>query len=106
VQHLAQLPRSLSDHAATYLQGLHNLQQENAASSSAPNLNTAPNLQRTRQQLEVENERLRKLLSVKERAESQWSGRPDSLHGARPFSRKVIVDKGQQDRHRCRAAGD
>ena len=30
VQRVAQTPGSLVDHAATYLQGLHNLQQENS----------------------------------------------------------------------------
>ena len=43
VQRVAQTPGSLVDHAATYLQGLHNLQQENSQLKHAQ-LNTAPNL--------------------------------------------------------------
>jgi len=52
---------------------------------------------RTRQ-LEVENDRLRKLLDVKGR--QQANGRVTQiLYAARdPFSRRVIVDKGQQDK--------
>jgi rod shape-determining protein MreC len=48
--------------------------------------------------LEVENERLRKLLEIKER--SKVTGRvAQILYAARdPFSRRVIVDKGQQDK--------
>ncbi|MBK7463737.1 MAG: rod shape-determining protein MreC [Betaproteobacteria bacterium] len=94
VQRIAQTPGSLVDHAATYLQGLHNLQQENSQLKHAQ-LNTAPNLQRLAQ-LEAENERLRKLLSVNEREKANGQV-AQILYTARdPFSRKVIVDKGQQ----------
>lgn len=94
VQRVAQTPGSLVDHAATYLQGLHNLQQENSQLKHAQ-LNTAPNLQRLAQ-LEAENERLRKLLAVNEREKANGQV-AQILYTARdPFSRKVIVDKGQQ----------
>ena len=94
VQRIAQTPGSLVDHAATYLQGLHNLQQENSQLKHAQ-LNTAPNLQRLAQ-LEAENERLRKLLSVNDREKANGQV-AQILYTARdPFSRKVIVDKGQQ----------
>lgn len=94
IQRAAQTPGSLVDHAATYLQGLHNLQQENSQLKHAQ-LNTAPNLQRLAQ-LEAENERLRKLLSVNEREKVNGQV-AQILYTARdPFSRKVIVDKGQQ----------
>lgn len=94
VQRVAQTPGSLVDYAATYLQGLRALQQENQELKHSQ-LITAPNLQRLAQ-LEVENERLRKLLSVKEREKA--SGQVTQiLYTARdPFSRKIIVDKGQQ----------
>src|SRR5574343_224516 len=65
VQRVAQTPGSLVDYAAGYLRGLQALQQENQELKHSQ-LATAPNLQRLAQ-LEVENERLRKLLSVKER---------------------------------------
>ena len=94
VQRVAQTPGSLVDYAAGYLRGLKELQQENSDLKHAQ-LSTAPNLQRLAQ-LESENERLRKLLSVKEREKA--SGQvAQILYTARdPFSRKVIVDKGQQ----------
>ena len=54
-----------------------------------------PCLQRLAQ-LEAENERLRKLLSVKEREKANGQV-TQILYTARdPFSRKIIVDKGQQ----------
>ena len=94
VQRVAQTPGSLVDYAAGYLRGLKELQQENSDLKHAQ-LSTAPNLQRLAQ-LESENERLRKLLAVKEREKA--SGQvAQILYTARdPFSRKVIVDKGQQ----------
>lgn len=94
VQRVAQTPGSLVDYASHYLQGMHSLQQENDELKHAK-LTTAPDLQRLAQ-LEAENERLRKLLSVTERekANGQVS---QILYTARdPFSRKVIVDKGHQ----------
>ncbi|MCG2575936.1 rod shape-determining protein MreC [Dechloromonas sp. XY25] len=94
VQRVAQTPGSLVDYAATYLQGMRAMQQENLELKNAQ-LATAPNLQRLAQ-LEVENERLRKLLSVKEREKANGQV-TQILYTARdPFSRKVIVDKGQQ----------
>jgi rod shape-determining protein MreC len=98
VQRVAQTPGSLVDYAATYLQGLRALQQENQELKHSQ-LITAPNLQRLAQ-LEVENERLRKLLSVKERekasgqvtqilytARDPFSRRPASLPGNRPSTK-------------------
>jgi rod shape-determining protein MreC len=94
VQRVAQTPGSLVDYAGEYLQGLQALQQENRELKHAK-LNTAPDLQRMLQ-LETENERLRKLLAVKER-EKAGGQVAQILYTARdPFSRKVIVDKGQQ----------
>jgi rod shape-determining protein MreC len=94
VQRVAQTPGSLVDYAANYLQGLKALQNENSELKHAQ-LNTAPNLQRLIQ-LEAENERLRKLLAVKEREKANGQV-AQILYTARdPFSRKVIVDKGQQ----------
>jgi len=94
VQRFAQTPGSLVDYAANYLQGMRELQHENSELKHAQ-LNTAPNLQRLLQ-LEAENERLRKLLTVKEREKANGQV-AQILYTARdPFSRKVIVDKGQQ----------
>ena len=94
VQRVAQTPGSLVDYAGQYLQGMHSLQQENDELKHAK-LNTAPDLQRLAQ-LEAENTRLRKLLDVKEREKANGHV-AQILYTARdPFSRKVIVDKGQQ----------
>src|SRR5690242_20236752 len=94
LQRVAQTPGSLVDVVQSYLEGLHTLQQENAELRHAK-LNTAPDLQRLAQ-LEAENERLRKLLSVKEREHAKGQV-AQILYTARdPFSRKVVVDKGQQ----------
>lgn len=94
VQRVAQTPGSLVDYAAEYLQGMQALHLENRELKHAK-LNTAPDLQRMLQ-LETENERLRKLLAVKER-EKAGGQVAQILYTARdPFSRKVIVDKGQQ----------
>ena len=58
-------------------------------------LTTAPNLQRLAQ-LESENERLRKLLGVKER-ESVKGEVAQIMYTARdPFTHRVVIDKGQQ----------
>ena len=94
VQRVAQTPGSLVDYAANYLQGIQVLEAENKALKHAQ-LNTAPDLQRLAQ-MEAENERLRKLLAVKEREKAQGQV-AQILYTARdPFSRRVIVDKGQQ----------
>ncbi len=94
VQRVAQTPGSLVDYAGQYLQGMHSLQQENDELKHAK-LNTAPDLQRLAQ-LEAENTRLRKLLDVKEREKANGHV-AQILYTARdPFSRKVIVNKGQQ----------
>ena len=94
VQRVAQTPGSLVDYAANYLQGIQVLEAENKALKHAQ-LNTAPDLQRL-VQMEAENERLRKLLAVKEREKAQGQV-AQILYTARdPFSRRVIVDKGQQ----------
>jgi rod shape-determining protein MreC len=94
VQRIAQTPGSLVDYAGSYLQGIRALEAENKELKHAK-LTTAPDLQRLAQ-MEVENERLRKLLTVKEREKAQGQV-AQILYTARdPFSRRVIIDKGQQ----------
>ena len=79
----------------SYFSGITRFQAENANLKRAK-LDDAETLLRM-QQLEVENERLRKLLEVKSRQKAH--GRVTQiLYAARdPFSRRVIADKGQQD---------
>jgi rod shape-determining protein MreC len=94
VQRVAQTPGSLVDYALNYIQGMRQLQRENDELRHAK-LNTAPDLLRL-EKLEGENERLRKLLVVKEREKAKGQV-AQILYTARdPFSRKVIIDKGQQ----------
>src|SRR5574343_596671 len=94
VQRVAQTPGSLVDYANQYLQGLRSLQIENDELKHAK-LNTAPDLQRLAQ-LEAENTRLRKLLEVKEREKANGQVAQIMYTARDPFSRKIIVDKGQQ----------
>ena len=96
MQQAAHAPAEYLQNAGSYFSSISHFQEENARLKRAQ-LNGAETLLRTRQ-LEAENERLRKLLDVKGR--QQANGRvAQILYAARdPFSRRVIVDKGQQDK--------
>ena len=94
VQRAAQTPGSLVDHAGDYLRGLHNLLDENARLKQAQ-LQLAPNLLRL-EHLEGENERLRKLLAVTEREKAKGAVARIMYTARDPFSRRIIIDKGQQ----------
>jgi rod shape-determining protein MreC len=94
LQRVAQTPGSLVDLVQSYVVGLANIQEENAKLKHSQ-LRTAPDLQRLAH-LEMENNRLRQLLSVKERENAKGQV-AQILYTARdPFARKVVVDKGQQ----------
>lgn len=94
VQRAAQTPGSLVDHAGGYLRGLHDLLDENARLKQAQ-LQLAPNLLRL-EHLEGENERLRKLLAVTEREKANGTVARIMYTARDPFSRRIIIDKGQQ----------
>lgn len=94
IQRIAQTPGSLVDNAAAYLRGLDKLLEESAQLKQAQ-LQTAPNLLRL-EHLESENARLRKLLAVKEREKASGEVARIMYTARDPFSRKIIVDKGQQ----------
>ena len=96
VQQAAHAPLDWLQNAGSYFSGLARYEDENARLKRAQ-LDGVATLLRTRQ-LEAENERLRRLLDVKSRADA--SGRVAQIvYAARdPFSRRVIVDKGQQDK--------
>ena len=96
IQQAAHSPVELLKNANSYFSSITHFQEENARLKRAQ-LDGALALLRTRQ-LEAENENLRKLLEVKER--QPINGRVSQiLYAARdPFSRRVIVDKGQQDK--------
>ena len=96
LQSLAHMPIQALDGFGAYFVNVERLRDENARLKRA-RLDNVATLLRT-QQLEVENERLRKLLGVKER--QQASGHAAQiLYAARdPFSRRIVIDKGQQDK--------
>ena len=96
VQQLAHAPVEYLQDTGNSFVSIKNLQDENNRLKRAQ-LDGLDTLLRTRH-LEAENERLRKLLDVKNRQKA--NGRvAQILYAARdPYSRKVIVDKGQQDK--------
>ena len=95
VQQAAHAPIEFLKNSADYFSSLSRLEDENIRLKRAQ-LENAETILRT-QQLEVENERLRKLLDVRDR--QKVNGRVAQIvYAARdPFSRRVIVDKGLQD---------
>ncbi len=95
IQQAAHAPMVLLDNASDYFFSITRFQEENAR-LKRERLVSAETQLRTRQ-LEAENERLRKLLDVK--ARQQVNGQVTQiLYAARdPFSRRVIVDKGEQN---------
>ena len=96
IQQVAHAPIVLLDSASAYFFGMTRFEDENTRLKRAQ-LDSAQTLLRTRQ-LEAENDRLRKLLEVKGR--QQVGGQVTQiLYAARdPFSRRVVVDKGQQNK--------
>ncbi|MCL2636551.1 MAG: rod shape-determining protein MreC [Betaproteobacteria bacterium] len=94
VQRVAQTPGSLVDHALAYLRGLQDMREDNMRLKQAQLL-MAPNLQRL-EHLEAENERLRRLLAVKEREKASGEVAQIMYTARDPFSRRVVIDKGQQ----------
>lgn len=96
LQQAAHAPVQIFSNTGSYFSSVDRLQEENARIKRLQ-LDGASTLLRTTQ-LEVENQRLRRLLGVKER--QQASGQVTQiLYAARdPFSRRIVVDKGQQDK--------
>ena len=96
LQQAAHAPAQIFSNTGSYFSSVDRLQEENVRIKRLQ-LDGASTLLRTTQ-LEVENQRLRRLLGVKER--QQASGQVTQiLYAARdPFSRRIVVDKGQQDK--------
>lgn len=93
LQRLAYAPVEASDNAAQYFSSLATLQKENAALQRRQ-LDTANQLLR-QEHLELENQRLRALLDMKQRQAVVPSRVAEILYSARdPFARRIIVDKG------------
>jgi len=94
LQRLAYLPVETSDNAAQYFSSLATLQKENAA-LQRQQLYTANQLLR-QEHLELENQRLRALLDMKQR-QTVPSRVAEILYSARdPFARRIILDNGSQ----------
>lgn len=96
IQQAAHAPLDLLENTGSYFGGITRFQDENTRLKRAQ-LDNAGSLLRA-QQLEAENERLRKLLEIKER--QKVNGQVTQiLHAARdPFTHRLIVDKGQQNK--------
>lgn len=94
LQRLAQTPAASIADLAEYARGLERLQQDNTQLRRA-RLDIAPGLARLLH-LEAENDRLRRLLDMKEREKA--SGQVARiLYATRdPFSRRIVADKGGQ----------
>ncbi|MEF8729973.1 MAG: rod shape-determining protein MreC [Accumulibacter sp.] len=95
LQQLAHLPAHSVASAGDYFVSLTHLREENARLQQA-RMEKATTVLRT-QQLEAENERLRKLLGVKERQHARGQV-AQILYTARdPYTRRIVIDRGQQD---------
>lgn len=96
IQQAAHAPVELLQSAGDYFYGMTSFQEENTRLKRVQ-LDSAGELLRTRQ-LEVENERLRKLLDIKSRQKTNGQV-TQILYTARdPFSRRIVVDKGLQNK--------
>ena len=95
LQQAAHAPIDVLRNSADYFSSLSRLGDENTRLKRAQ-LENAETILRT-QQLEIENERLRKLLDVRERQKVNGQVAQIVYAARDPFSRRVIVDKGLQD---------
>jgi rod shape-determining protein MreC len=96
LQQMVHAPLQILGNAGSHLSNIDRLQDENTRMKRAQ-LEAAGALLRTAQ-LEAENQRLRRLLGVRERPQARGQV-TQILYAARdPFSRRIVVDKGQQDK--------
>ncbi|OQA31678.1 MAG: Cell shape-determining protein MreC [Betaproteobacteria bacterium ADurb.Bin341] len=94
LQRLAQTPAASIGALAEYARGMDQLQQENAQLRRA-RLDIAPSLARLLH-LEAENDRLRRLLDMKEREKASGQIARILFATRDPFSRRIVADKGGQ----------
>lgn len=96
IQRVVQAPVQMIASGGDYFAGVDTLKSENAT-LKRDQIESAAQLLRY-QQLENENARLRQLLDVKGRKEA--NGRvAQILYATRdPYSKKIVIDKGQQDK--------
>jgi rod shape-determining protein MreC len=95
VQWLAMRPVLAVQGAARHFESLSSAQKQEALARQKLNLQS----QRAHQvdQLQLENSRLRKLLGLRERLHTRAMAAQVLYDAADPFTRKVIIDKGQLD---------
>lgn len=92
VQQITQAPFHLLENASTYFSSIAHFQEENSR-LKATQLDAAVALLRTRQ-LETENERLRKLLDIKDRKQAEGQVAQIIYTARDAFSRRIVIDKG------------
>jgi rod shape-determining protein MreC len=93
VQWLVLQPVQALGHAGGYFTSLHQAQRSEAAALQRLAAQAAQALQRD--QLQLENQRLRQLLGMRERISTPSTGAQVLYDTADPFSRKVVIDRGQ-----------
>jgi rod shape-determining protein MreC len=93
VQWLVLQPVQASAQVGHYFQSLHTAQQSEA--SAQEQLATQALRAQQVEQLALENQQLRELLAMRERIGASATGAQVLYDNADPFSRKVVIDRGQ-----------
>lgn len=93
VQWLVLQPVQAVGQIGGYFTALHQAQRSEAAALQRLAAQAAQALQRD--QLQLENQRLRELLAMRERISTPSTGAQVLYDSADPFSRKVVIDRGQ-----------
>ena len=95
LQRVAQAPMGIVQDAGLHLSSTTQLLEENSR-LRREQLDNAARMLRS-EQMESENERLRKLLDIRERRRVNGQVAQIFYTARDPFSRRIVVDKGQQD---------
>ncbi len=93
VQWLVLQPVQAAGQASGYFTALHQAQRNEAAALQRLAAQAAQALQL--EQLQLENQRLRQLLTMRERISTPSTGAQVLYDAADPYSRKVVIDRGQ-----------
>lgn len=92
-QWLVMQPVQAASQAGAYFTSLHQAQQNEGEALKRLATQAARSLQM--EQLNLENQRLRKLLAMRERISTPATGAQVLYDAADPYSRKVVIDRGQ-----------
>ncbi|MFP8780019.1 rod shape-determining protein MreC [Hydrogenophaga sp. RWCD_12] len=93
VQWLVLQPIDAASHAGEYFTSLHTAQQNEA--QARQQLATQAERAQQVEQLTLENQRLRELLDMRPRINAKATGAQVLYDAADPYSRKVVIDRGQ-----------